>query len=181
MFYVISLLYRNSNTNFKENTFDTIIIKMVIHEIPLKNQQQAIDNAYTILKPNGKLIIWDMALDIDTQPFIQEVIRLKDKLAGFKTLEINRYFLRSDEIKSLLSNSGFKKIKKEYEIVSPVITQKRLEQEFGNSKIKLNKWHNFIRAKAKETNPAVLKKLNYCDEGGSISFVPPKAIFTAVK
>ena len=169
------------DTKFEENTFDTIIAKMVIHEIPLEKQQQAIENAYRILKPNGKLIIWDMALDNDTQLFIQEVIRMKDKLAGFKTLEKNRYFLRFDEIKTVLSSAGFKKAKKEYQIVSPVITHKRLEQEFGNSKVKLNKWHKFIREKAKETTPTILKKLKFTDEGGSISFVPPKAIITAIK
>ncbi len=169
------------DTKFEENTFDTIIAKMVIHEIPLEKQKQAIENAYRILKPNGKLIIWDMALDNDTQLFIQEVIRMKDKLAGFKTLEKNRYFLRFDEIKTLLSSAGFKKAKKEYQIVSPVITHKRLEQEFGNSKAKLNKWHKFIREKAKETKPTILKKLKFADEGESISFVPPKAIITAIK
>lgn len=169
------------DTKFEENTFDTIIAKMVIHEIPLKKQQQAIKNAYRILKPNGKLIIWDMALDNDTQHFIQEIIRMKDKLAGFKTLEKNRYFLRFDEIKALLSNAGFKKAKKEYQILSPVITHKRLEQEFGNSKVKLNKWHNFIRKKASETNSIILNKLKFTDEGESISFVPPKAIITAIK
>lgn len=169
------------DTKFKENTFDSVIAKMVIHEIPFKKQQQAIENAYRILKPGGKLIIWDMALDVNTQKFIQEIIRMKDKLAGFKTLEKNRYFLRFDEIKTLLSNSGFSKVKNEYKIISPVITHKRLEQEFGNDILKLNKWHKFIRAKAKELEPKILKQLQIEDSGDSISFVPQKAIITAVK
>lgn len=169
------------DTKFKENTFDTIIAKMVIHEIPFKKQQQAIENAYRILKPGGKLIIWDMALDKKTQNFIQEIIRMKDKLAGFKTLEKNRYFLRFDEIKTLLSNSGFIEVKNEYKISSPVITKKRLEQEFGNDLLKLNKWNNFIREKIKELEPKVLKQLQVEDNGDSISFIPQKAIITAVK
>lgn len=169
------------DTKFEENTFDTIIAKMVIHEIPAQKQQKAIDNTYRILKQNGRLIIWDMALDDDTQNFIQEVIRMKDKLAGFKTLEKNRYFLRFDEIKTLLLNAGFKKIKKEYEIVSPVITHKRIDQEFGNNKVKLNKWHNFIRERAERIKPDTLKRMEFKDEGESISFVPPKAIITAIK
>jgi ubiquinone/menaquinone biosynthesis C-methylase UbiE len=176
-FYIDNLI----DTKFKENTFDTIIAKMVIHEIPFKKQQQAIENAYRILKPGGKLIIWDMALDAKTQKFIQEIIRMKDKLAGFKTLERNRYFLRFDEIKTLLSNSGFSKVKNEYKITSPVITHKRLEQEFGNDILKLNKWHKFIREKAKELEPKILKQLQMEDSGDSISFVPQKAIITAVK
>lgn len=169
------------DTKFKENTFDTVIAKMVIHEIPFKKQQQAIENAYRILKPKGKLIIWDMALDDKTQMIIQDIIRMKDKLAGFKTLEKNRYFLRFDEIKNLLSNAGFTNAKKEYQIISPVITHKRLEQEFGNSKKKLEKWHDFIRERAKQVEPAILKKLKFTDEGNSISFIPPKAIITAIK
>lgn len=176
-FFVDNLI----DTKFKENAFDTIIAKMVIHEIPFKKQQQAIENAYRILKPGGKLIIWDMALDERTQKFIQEIIRMKDKLAGFKTLEKNRYFLRFDEIKKLLSNSGFSKVKNEYKIKSPVITHKRLEQEFGNDISKLNKWHKFIRDKAKYLEPNILKQLQIEDSGDSISFVPQKAIITAVK
>lgn len=169
------------DTKFKENTFDTVIAKMVIHEIPFKKQQQAIENAYRILKPKGKLIIWDMALDDKTQMVIQDIIRMKDKLAGFKTLEKNRYFLRFDEIKNLLSKAGFRNTKKEYQIISPVITHKRLEQEFGNSKKKLEKWHDFIRERTKQVEPATLKKLKFTDEGNSISFIPPKAIITAIK
>ena len=176
-FFIDNLLY----TQFKDNSFHTIIAKMVIHEIPQKEQQQAINNAYKILKPGGKMIIWDMSLDEKSQQFIQNIIRMKDKLAGFKTLEKNRYFLRFDETKSLLSNAGFRNIKQEYEILSPIITKKRLTEEFGNNISKLNKWHNFIRKQTKELDLNTIKKMQFEDYGESISFVPHKSIIIAIK
>lgn len=169
------------NTNFAEHTIDTIVAKMLIHEIPFEKQPGAIGNAYAILKPGGKLVIWDMALDDKTQRFIQDVIRMKDKLAGFHTLESNRYFLRFDEIETLLTNAGFKDVRKAYTINSPVITKKRLKQEFGNCKIKLRQWHDFIRERAMGVDPSVLERLKFSDDGDSISFTPPKAIITAVR
>lgn len=169
------------DTKFKENTFDTVIAKMVIHEIPFDKQPLAIENAYRILKPGGKLVIWDMTLDKKTQKFIQDVIRMKDKLAGFQTLEKNRYFLRFDEIQCLLSKAGFKNANLAYKIVSPVVTSKRLDQEFSNSGIKLSLWHDYIRERAKEVEPSILKQLKFKDNGDSISFVPPKAIISAIK
>lgn len=169
------------DTKFRDNTFNTIIAKMVIHEIPFDKQPRAIENAYKILKPGGKLIIWDMILDEKTQKFIQDVIRMKDKLAGFQTLEKNRYFLRFDEIQFLLTKAGFKEVKLEYKIDSPVLTKKRLKQEFGNNVIKLSRWHNYIRERVKEVDPLTLKQLKFKDNGDSISFVPPKAIISAMK
>lgn len=169
------------DTKLENGTFDTVVAKMLIHEIPVGKQQDAIDNAHAILKSGGRLIIWDMTLDKDTQRFIQDIFRMKDKLAGFHSLEINRYFLRFDEIEALLAEAGFKDVRRAYTIASSVVTKKRLKQEFGGSKIKLNQWHDFIRARADEVDSSVLKCLKFKDDGDRISFTPPKAIITAVK
>jgi hypothetical protein len=106
---------------------------------------------------------------------------MKDKLAGFHTLEVNRYFLRFDEIEALLTNAGLKDVRRAFTIESPVITKKRLKQEFDNCKIKLNQWHDFIRERAIGVDPSVLRCLKFRDDGDSISFTPPKAIITAVR
>lgn len=169
------------STKLPVNTFDKIVAKMIIHEIPLKYQQKAIDNLFKLLKPGGKLIIWDMTLNQDTQKLIQDIIRMKDKLAGFRSLEKNRYFLRLDEICSLLSYSGFSFIKKEYEINSPIITRKRLEQEFNNNELKLAKWHIYIRNRVKNIDPNILKFIKFEDKGDSISLTPHKGIISAIK
>ena len=169
------------DTTFEDGTFNTIVAKMLIHEIPAEKQQVAINNAHTILKSGGKLIIWDMTLDESNQRFIQDVIRMKDRLAGFHTLEANRYFLRLDELKFLLDKAGFKDVKLIYKIISPVVSKKRLKPEFGDSKLKLLQWHDFIRSKASDLDPSVLNRLQFKDEGDSISFTPPKAIIVATK
>lgn len=164
-----------------DSAFDKVVAKMVIHEIPRAYQAPAIQGLYRLLKPGGKLVVWDLMLDEDTQGFFQEVIKKKDKLAGFDSLARYRYFLREQEWVELLKEAGFQQIKKEADVYYELHTDKRLFRELGGDLQKLEKWHAFIREQAKLIPGRVLEKLRYADFGHDITFVPPKAIYSAVK
>lgn len=60
-----------SNTTFKDNTFDVILISLVLHEIPNELAKKFLSEAKRILKPQGKLLVieWE-----EPQGFFQRVL-----------------------------------------------------------------------------------------------------------
>lgn len=169
------------NSIFKDNTFDVIIAKMVIHEIKKDEQLKALKEVYRLLKPGGKFILWDLYLNSDTQSFFQSIIAEKDRLCGFDTLFNNRYFLTGREIFTLLTQSDFFGISKEEDILTPVITINRLSSEFKNDKLLLQMWHSYILEKAENTDPYILFNLSFKNRGEYFMITPPKAIIVAHK
>lgn len=165
----------------EDSSFDKAAAKMVIHEIPRYLQPQALKEIFRVLKPNGKLVVWDLMLDGLTQKFFQDVIRKKDELAGFQYLAKYRYFLREDEWVELLTVAGFTEIKKEADVFYELHTNKRLGAELGGDEQKLLEWHEFIRERVKELPAEVQEKLRFKDRGNDITFIPPKAIYSALR
>jgi ubiquinone/menaquinone biosynthesis C-methylase UbiE len=108
--------------------FDRVAAKMVLHEIRKEMQQTAVDELFRVLKPQGKLCVWDLMLDDETQQFFQRVIRKKDELAGFRYLEKYRYFLKETEFLDLIRRSGFENVQKCSEVRYELHTQTRLQQ-----------------------------------------------------
>ncbi len=113
---------------YPNNTFDTVIIKMGLHENPKEVQVEIIKEVFRVLKPGGKFVIWELYLNNLTQPIFQSFIRKKDALAGFNALVQKRYIPRSDEIREAMANSGFGNFTEHY-IFNPVLgTKVRLRE-----------------------------------------------------
>lgn len=95
-FYVGDLL----NLKFEDNTFDVVFIGEVIEHIP--NQNKAIQEAYRVLKPKGKLIL--------TTPNIAS-LRCRIKLLLGKQIdtdEVHFKLLTKKELVNLLERNNFK-------------------------------------------------------------------------
>jgi ubiquinone/menaquinone biosynthesis C-methylase UbiE len=167
--------------NYQDNCFDKVVAKMVIHELPKRSQVPALKELYRVLKPGGKIIIWDIMLDDATQEFFQDVIRKKDTLAEFHYLAKYRYFLTEAEWTELLRESGFKRIERHADVLYDLHTSRRLFAELGGDRARLNQWHEFIRERVSQMPEEVLRRMNYKDDGDDIGFTPPKAIYTAFK
>jgi ubiquinone/menaquinone biosynthesis C-methylase UbiE len=90
-----------------DNHFDTIVIKMGVHDVNDQNQDLMLKEAHRVLKPGGKLVVWDLALDEHTKPLFTEIIREKNKLCGFMHLVEHRTFLTVDEMFAKLKKAGF--------------------------------------------------------------------------
>ncbi len=164
--------------NLEKESFDKVTIKMGLHEVPKEEQKEVIKKVHEVLKPKGKLIIWNILLEKDNQKDFRKIFKEKDKLAGFENLAKNRYFFREDELINNIKIAGFTK----FEIVSEgnliFSTKKRLESELKNDKDRLDKLNKFIR----KTFPENLKqKLNYKDKGDDIQFNIIKKIFVIEK
>ena len=168
-------------TEFNQNSFDAIGAKMVFHEIKKKYQPKAVADWHKILKTGGRLAIWDLSLAHWNQELIQDIVREKDRLAGFKFMVENRYFLREDEILSILKESGFKTYEKIHDIIYHINTAKRLDSEFAGDKNKVKLWNDYIRKRVSDIEKSTLDKLSYQDHGDYISMQLPKSIFLAIK
>lgn len=168
-------------TEFAQNSFDAIGAKMVFHEIKQKYQQKAVAEWNKILKPGGRLVTWDLSLAKWNQELIQDIVREKDRLAGFEFMVENRYFLREDEILSMLKQAGFKTFKKIHDITYHINTSKRLQSEFGGDLKKVQTWNEFIRKRISGIDEKILNRLSYQDHGDFISMQLPKSIFLATK
>ncbi|MDD5148253.1 MAG: class I SAM-dependent methyltransferase [Candidatus ainarchaeum sp.] len=98
-------------TIFSDAFFDTVIIKMGIHELPKKHQKAVFKEVFRILKKGGKLVVWDLSfLNPETQKVFQDIIRKKDRLAGFDELVRKRYFPRRQELFCLFKETGFESV-----------------------------------------------------------------------
>lgn len=94
-------------TGFPSGKFDSVAIKMGIHELPKEEQPRIFSEVHRILKPKGKFVVWDLALNERNQKVFQDIIRKKDELAGFNKLVQDRYFPRYNELGKLFEDAGF--------------------------------------------------------------------------
>ena len=188
-------------TPFKNGTFDTVVIKMGVHEIPKEEQLKLFLEMNRILKPEGKLVIWELALDKETQNVFRDVIRMKDKLAGFDKLVQNRYFPRHDDLTRLFKKGGFIDVEDYYEFYPRLSTLVRKDELVSKEHKQLENKNGTLtkeeevqlkqlgkeRAKllteyARKRVPVELrKKMNYKDFGDDIQFSPKKIIMLGYK
>lgn len=164
--------------NFAPEFFDKIVIKMGLHEVSREKQLVVAREVNTLLKLNGKFIIWDVMLSEATQELFRGVIRKKDELSGFDMLTRERYFFTEDEFCQTMKDGGFSEVKEYHTISYRFSSRKRLESELQNDEDKLNQLNQYIR---KQFPEALKKEMDYNDEGENISFNIVKKIFVMEK
>ncbi len=164
--------------NFQPSFFDKIVIKMGLHEVSKDKQLEIAKEVYSLLKPDGRFIIWDIMLDESTQKLFQDIIRKKDGLSEFDMLTRERYFFREDEFLETMAKAGFSDTKEFHTISYRFSSRRRLESELHNDPRKLEELNAYIR----ERFPNDLKTgMEYAEEGENISFNIVKKIFVMTK
>ena len=108
---------------YEDNFFDTVVIKMGLHENPKSIQEKIAHEVLRVLKPGGKFVVWELYLNELTQPIFQAFLHKKDELAGFSALAERRYFPRGDEIRGIITDAGFTNFNEHY-VFSPVLSTK---------------------------------------------------------
>lgn len=181
---------------YEDNFFDTVVIKMGLHENPKDIQAEIAREVFRVLKPGGKFVVWELYLNNLTQPIFQSFIHKKDELAGFDTLARKRYFPRGDEIMSAIIGAGFENFIEHY-IFNPVLETKVRLGELVSRELKegglsepdtaleqiatqrLNALNDFFR---NELTDEQKKIINFKDEGDNIIIYNiDKAIVSAIK
>lgn len=187
---------------FPDNTFDKVVVKMGMHEIPLEKQRTAFQECYRVLKPGGKLVIWELALpDDETQKLFQDIIREKDRLCGFDFLVKNRYFQKYSELIDLFNQAGFNSVQEEFPITSHLSMERRLSEFVSKDRLALLKSksaithededslyqnaHNRLKALCdyiRNRVPEHMKqKIQFKDTGSNIEMVISKVIMSGKK
>jgi len=149
-------------TPFSDAFFDTVVIRMGLHELPEQEQKNALKEVFRILKHGGKLIAWDLSfLDSKTQKVFQELIRKKDELAGFETLAEKRYFPRREELLEIFKTTGFENVSVAQKIVVPHCMRVREPELVSKDRLELIKRQGVLSKK----DETALKKTgkNRCD------------------
>jgi YD repeat-containing protein len=155
-------------------SLDGAIIKMGVHEVPQKDQQQIVNNVYKALKEGRIFSMWDvMPESLEEQLLFQDIIRKKDELAGFDSLVKNRYFFRQDEAMAYFVAAGFKDVEHVQKISYRFSSENRLEAEFGGIESKLMAFNDYIRTRVPES---MKEKLQYNDSGRTIEMTFTKGI-----
>ena len=183
-------------TPFPDNMFDTVIIKMGIHEVPKNDQLIVMKEVYRILKKGGKFVIWDLSF--------HNIIRSKDEIAGFESLVKNRYFPRQDELVEAFNAAGFLNVEmmhevdahlsmrvREAELVSKdrrnLIAEKETlspsDEEFllDLGKRRCNELVSAIKQYMASVPEGVKTQLQYKETEDDIKLVPNKEIFVGYK
>lgn len=142
------------NVPFNNNFFDTIVIKMWLHEVTKEMQIDMINELKRVLKPWGKIVIWELALTDKTQPIFSKFIREKDKLWEFTSLVANRYFPKAQDILELLGKSGFINQEKIHDIYPRLSVKNRETELISALRIKMEQnWEvneNLLEEKSKQ-------------------------------
>lgn len=192
-------------TPFSDEFFDTVVIKMGIHEVPREEQQKIVDEVYRILKQEGKFVTWELSFSSpDTQKVFQDIIRKKDELAGFDKLVENRYFPRRDELIAMFEKAGFKDVAvahkidaklslrvRESELVSKerkqimdekgVVTPEEEAKLAKLGKEKCDKLVAFAKDYMKNIPDEVKQKWNYRETEDDIFLEPNKEVIVGYK
>ena len=142
-------------TPFPESHFDTVVNKMGLHEVDKESQEQMLKEFYRIIKPGGKIVIWELALDEKTQPIFSEIIKKKDELAGFDSLIRNRHFPQKEEVISELQNSGFENAKVEHDVFPKLSIRNRKEEFVSADRLKVLEEKGFLE----ESDEVELEKI----------------------
>ncbi len=188
-------------TPFPENHFDTVVNKMGLHEVDKESQYKMLKESYRIIKPGGKIVIWELALDDKTQPIFSEIIKKKDQIAGFDSLVRNRYFPKKDDVLVGLKEAGFKYPKVEHDVFPSLSIRNRKEElisvdrltmldekgfideseEFNLQKTaedKVEELRRYIREKLSEEEKILM---SFSESEDDTILKAPKAIFKALK
>lgn len=86
-----------AKTTFKNNTFDVILISLVLHEVPKELADEILSEAKRILKPEGKLLVieWEEPQSLLKKILFYPIKKLEPKgFEQFLRTDMKRYFER---------------------------------------------------------------------------------------
>ena len=113
----------------------------------------------------------------DNQKFFRDFAKFKDKIAGFKELVKNRYFMSKEEFSEDIKEAGFSEIKFfDLKIKYVLSTKKWCEVDFEGNKKKLKELNEYIRNLDSKHSGIEIEDL-----GADIQIVIPALISVAKK
>ncbi len=100
-----------TKTNFKNETFDIVLISMAIHEKDRLTQEKFLNEAYRIIKKDGTMLVVDYVFDKKTSGLGRSGICFVERLAGKNHYNNFRSYIKYKGLSSLIKKERFKLIK----------------------------------------------------------------------
>lgn len=164
-----------------DSYYDLVICKMFFHEIPQIYKKSLISKLSDIIKPGGRMVIWNPDLNESDHKFFTSVIKRKDELAGFESMVQNRHFLLNEDMYELLTDAGFTGFKKLLTFDYHLNTINRLDEEFSGDKTKLQLWNEYILQIAEDLDDETRQRLKINAIGDDIYINFKRGIFSVQK
>ena len=111
-----------------DESYDRVLIKSALHELPLDRQLPLYESIFRVLKPGGLFVNMGFLFD-DTaeRDEFREIARTKDTLAGLDSMARDRHFLLRAELHPRLESAGFAEVRDahafDYRIHSAVVAK----------------------------------------------------------
>ncbi|HAA20121.1 MAG TPA: hypothetical protein DCR93_32835 [Cytophagales bacterium] len=159
--------------------YDRVIAKMLWQEIPQENQARLAREFFRLVRPGGKLILWQVLLDKEIEEFYRTIIREKDRLAGFDELVDNRHFPEKNNVIMELTAAGFSPVGLADQVPYQFESIKRLHTDFKGDFDKLWDWNEFILDHFYGLPEATQDRLGFNHEGQNIRLALEWGLFIA--
>ncbi|MEL6538284.1 MAG: class I SAM-dependent methyltransferase [Bacteroidota bacterium] len=159
--------------------YDRVIAKMLWQEIPEGKQPRLAREFFRLVKPGGKLLLWQVMLDKEIDAFYRAIIREKDSLAGFDELVDNRHFPEKNNVVLELTAAGFHPVTLAGQLPYQFESIKRLHTDFKGDFDKLWDWNEFILDQYYALPDAVQERLGFQHEGQNIRMSFEWGLFVA--
>ncbi len=179
---VVRYLHQDATAlNLPEEHYDLVICKMFFHEIPQIYKKSLINKLSSIIKPGGRMVIWNPDLNQSDYQFYTSVIKRKDELAGFESMVQNRHFLLNEDLYDLLNDAGFAGFQKLLTFDYHLNTINRLDEEFSGDKTKLQLWNQYILQIAEQLDDETRERLKINVIGDDVYINFKRGIFSVQK
>jgi ubiquinone/menaquinone biosynthesis C-methylase UbiE len=167
------------NLPFPGDQFDSVVMKMVLHEVPIWDQPTVCEQVLRVLRPGGAFLVWDvMPPDGEVQDIFNRIMQVKNVLAGYESLVRDHYFFRLDQLVRMMTEAGFIDVRELRQVHFRQSTLARRDSELGGSDEKLHRLNAYCRA---IISPKLARRLDLSDSGDDIQFAVENHIVSGRK
>jgi ubiquinone/menaquinone biosynthesis C-methylase UbiE len=170
--------FQNDFLDFQsENLLDHVLLKMVFHEFSWNNKVAVLKKAKSLLKAGGHLTVWRPYLRGSVRDFFSTVIKKKDELAGFGTMQRTRYFCSEEEFEALLLEAGITPAEPIFLLEYIYDTTRRFESELKGDQHLYQQWISHILDAYKSADDLVRQQVKVVESPGGLFINFQRAIF----
>ncbi len=163
-------------TPFQDDTFDRVLLRSAIYDLPKGHQLRALKEISRIMKKDAIFILQTYITNQDTIEVLNDIANMKDRLAGqYRDMgeKYSRYFATKDDLEG-----WFKKASLSFELVQDFSSNIKLQKTGEMDASAQEVFAEFMAHLPKEGQKAI--NLQF-DEKGGYTYDLPAVIFKLTK
>lgn len=100
------------------HSFDRIVLRNGLYDLEKTSQLPALRQIYKVLKDDGLFVLVTYCPTKELQPYYNEIVNFKDRLAGWSNGQNERHFATERELREEMTRAGFKNIQRKFKFSS---------------------------------------------------------------